>query len=310
MDLRRLEPARGLRISAVGLTLSLLMGLGAGVRPAQAQSPEMSLAEEMETPRTIDALESVWLEELTWLEVRDLMRAGTTTAIVATGGIEQNGPWLALGKHNYVLQLACEEIARALGDALCAPIIKLVPEGGFDPPTGHMRYPGTLSLSAETFEAVLTDVARSLATHGFETIIFIGDSGGNQRGMAAVAQRLNEEWGTVRVQYVPEFYRYAEVFTFMQDELGIVEPESDGIHDDFVISSILMGLDPMLVRHPQRVATGQATINGLSLEPIDEVVEIGRQLLAFRVDMTVDAIRTARAADRSGPDTQDPDARD
>jgi creatinine amidohydrolase/Fe(II)-dependent formamide hydrolase-like protein len=286
----------------------LLMSAGIGARSAQAQSPEASLAEEMATPRTIDALNSVWLEELTWLEVRDLLREGTTTAIVATGGIEQNGPWLALGKHNYVLQLACEEMARALGDALCAPIIKLVPEGGFDPPSGHMRYPGTLSLSAETFEAVLTDVARSLATHGFETIVFIGDSGGNQRGMAAVAERLNDEWGASRVLYVPEFYRYAEVFTFMKEELGIVEPQSDGIHDDFVISSILMGLDPMLVRHPQRLATGQATINGLSLEPVDEVVEIGRRLLEFRVEMTVDAIRAARSPDASGADASNPEA--
>ena len=99
------------------------------------------------------------------MEIRDALQAGTTTAIVSTGGIEQNGPHLALGKHNYMLELACEGIARALGDALCAPVIKLVPEGDIDPPSGHMRYPGTLSLREETFEAVLTDVANSLATH-------------------------------------------------------------------------------------------------------------------------------------------------
>lgn len=285
------------------LAVLVLVELAFGSSVVQAQvaaggaDVDAALAEEFAAERTIDALESVWLEELTWLEVRDLLRTGTTTAIVATGGIEQNGPWLALGKHNYVLQLACEQIAEVLGDALCAPIIKLVPEGGFNPPSGHMRYPGTLSLRPETFEAVLEDVTRSLATHGFESIVLIGDSGGNQRGMANVADRLNAEWGESRVLYISEFYQYPEVFEFLEEELGIVEPESDGIHDDFVISSVLMGLDPMLVRHPQRVATGQASINGLSLEPIDEIIEIGRRLLAFRVEQTVEAIHAARSRD-------------
>ncbi|MBI4475002.1 MAG: hypothetical protein HY646_20210, partial [Acidobacteria bacterium] len=50
-----------------------------------------------DTPNPIPAVDSVWLEELTWIEVRDAMRAGKTTAIITTGGIEPNGPYLALG---------------------------------------------------------------------------------------------------------------------------------------------------------------------------------------------------------------------
>ena len=48
--------------------------------------------------------ESLWAEELTFMEVRDKIRAGTTTVVVGTGGVEQNGPYVAGGKHNYVLQ--------------------------------------------------------------------------------------------------------------------------------------------------------------------------------------------------------------
>ncbi len=62
------------------------------------------------------------------MDVRDALKAGKTTAIIATGGIEPNGPWLVLGKHNYVLQTNCDVIARKPGNARCAPIIKLVPE--------------------------------------------------------------------------------------------------------------------------------------------------------------------------------------
>ena len=287
----------------VMLAVAVLVGVG----PAVAQQRQMTdeqraafmaeqarqLEEDMKTPRPIEALNSVWIEELTWMEVRDALQDGKTTAIISTGGIEQNGPYLATGKHNYVLAGACEGIARALGDALCAPVIKLVPEGGIEEPSGHMRYPGTISLREETFRAVLDDVASSLKAHGFEHIVFIGDSGGNQRGMEAVATALNERWTDASAHYIPEFYEYEKVFDYMASDLGIEEPTNDGLHDDFVITSIMMVHDPATVRHAQRVEAGKASINGLSIEDSEATVEIGKQLLQFRVDQTVKAIRAA-----------------
>src|SRR5687767_1564097 len=108
------------------------------------------------------------------MDVRDALKAGKTTVIIPTGGIEPNGPWLVTGKHNYVLRANCEAIARKLGNALCAPTIEYVPEGNLDPPDSHMRSPGTISMRVPTFEAMLTDVAHSLKMHGFQNIIFIG----------------------------------------------------------------------------------------------------------------------------------------
>jgi creatinine amidohydrolase len=227
------------------------------------------------------------------MEVRDALAAGKTTAIISTGGIEQNGPYLVTGKHNIVLRGACEGIARKLGNALCAPVIAFVPEGGIEPATGHMRYPGTISLREETFRMLLGDVASSLRSHGFTDIVFIGDSGGNQEGMEAVAAELNGRWDDARAHFIPEFYRYADVFAWMEKELGIKEGENEGLHDDFVITSIMLAADPATVRFDERVAAGRASINGLSLVPQDRTVEIGRKLLGFRVDQTVKAIQGA-----------------
>lgn len=274
--------------------VATVLGIVVGA-PAAAHAQE-NLEEQLRTPRPIDALESVWIEELTWMEVRDAIASGRTIAIIATGGIEQNGPYLATGKHNYVLQGACEGIARKLGNALCAPIIKLVPEGDIDEPSGHMRYPGTISLREETFEAVLTDVGNSLRAHGFKHIVYIGDSGGNQRGMANVANALNAQWSDASAHFIPEFYRYRDVFEWMDRELGIKEPTNDGLHDDFVITSIMMVTDPTTVRYDQRVVKGLASINGLSIAPKEETIEIGKKLLQFRVDQTVAAIHAAIAA--------------
>lgn len=262
-------------------------------RARRRAEAERQLQEELRMPRPIPALNSIWIEELTWLEVRDLMAAGTKTVIIPTGGVEQNGPYVAAGKHNYILQTSCEMIARELGDALCAPIIKLVPEGDIDEPSGHMRYPSTISLREETFEAVLRDVGESLRAHGFEHIIYIGDSGGNQRGMQVVAQALNAKWGQSIAHFIPEYYDNDGVTDFMARELGIEEGESEGYHDFYWITALQMVTDPATVRYDQRVAVGKATINGHSIAPKEVTIEVGKKLHRFRTEQTVAAIRKA-----------------
>ena len=148
----------------------------------------------VDAPNPLPATNSVWLEEMTWMDVRDALKAGKTNIIISTGGIEPNGPWLVTGKHNYVLHANCEAIARKMGNALCAPIVKYVPEGDIATKSGHMASPGTMTMREDTFRAVLTDAAESLQAHGFKNIIFIGDSGGNQAGQKAVAEALTAKW--------------------------------------------------------------------------------------------------------------------
>src|SRR5690606_10109048 len=170
-----------------------------------------------DTPNPLPPADTVLLEEMTWMDVRDAMKAGKKTIIISTGGVEPNGPWLALGKHNYVLRANCEATARLLGDALCAPIVPLVPEGRLDPPSGHMTSPGTISVTEETFGALLSDIVLSMKVHGFENIVLIGDSGGNVRGMQAVADKFTKEWsGAPKVVHVREHYDYGTVTKAME----------------------------------------------------------------------------------------------
>ena len=84
---------------------------------------------------------SVFLEELTWMEVRDAIAGGKTTVIIPTGGTEQNGPHIVLGKHNYLVKYKAGEIASRLGNALVAPVVAYVPEGNVDPPTAICAMP-------------------------------------------------------------------------------------------------------------------------------------------------------------------------
>src|SRR5262245_26616883 len=243
----------------------------------------------------LPAPNTVWLEEMTWMDVRDAMKAGKTTVIVATGGIEPNGPWLALGKHNYVLHANCDAIARKLGNALCAPIVKLVPEGDYDKKTGHMASPGTLTMREETFRAVLEDVARSLKAHGFQNIIFIGDSRGNQEGQRAVAEKLTTEWKCAPVvAHIQQYYDYAGVAKYMTEN-GIKDGKSDNMHDDPIITLNMFIDDPNSVRFDQRVKAGKASINGVDISDRKKSTELAKKIVDFRATTTVDFIKKSIA---------------
>ena len=278
-------------------------GAGGGAAGARAQRPapdprtmgggdcRQNAYNCSDTPNPLPVANTVWLGEMTWMDVRDALAAGKTTAIISTGGVEPNGPWLVTGKHNYVLDANCEAIARNLGDALCAPIVKWVPEGNIEPQSGHMRSPGTISVRQETFEALLTDIAHSLKVHGFENIVFIGDSGGNRSGMSNVAETLTAQWaGGAKAIHIPEYYTEREGSPGVLRDL-LADVPGDGLHDDPYITLNMMASDPASVRWAQRVATGQATIDGFSLEDLERSLMLGREIAEARAELTADLIR-------------------
>lgn len=259
-------------------------------RPGSAPS---ATSPDPNMPRPIAAYDSVFIEELTWLEIRDALRAGKTTAIIATGGVEMNGPYLATGKHNYILRATTEAIARKLGNALVAPIVPFVPEGEIEPPGGHMRYPGTISVTQETYKRLLTDIAASLRAHGFKQIVLIGDSGGNQPGMKEVAAELTAKWadGKTAIRFIPEYYDYPGLSKWLATQ-GIREVD-EGHHDDYGITSQMMTVDPNTVRMKQRIAKGKFSINSVPLAPAQKTIEMGKKAVEYRAEITVAAIKKA-----------------
>jgi creatinine amidohydrolase len=270
--------------------------------PEQQAAAAARRAAEMKAPRPIEALDSVWMEQLTWMEVRDAIAEGKTTALILTGGVESNGPHLATGKHNYVLQVVGESIARKLGNALIAPIVTLEPGR----PDAPQVAPGSVFLSRDTYKAVLTDMALSLRGMGFTNIVLIGDSGGNQAPMKEVAAELTaRDQGTpTRFHYVPEYYDYESVQRFIRAK-GIEEGiefgasyGTDGLHEELGIDAIMMVYDPETVRIEQRTKANRATINGVSLLPVEKTVALGKEIVELRANNTVAAIRKALAAPR------------
>jgi creatinine amidohydrolase len=235
--------------------------------------------------------DTVQLDELTWPELRDRIAGGQTSIILPIGGTEQNGPAMALGKHNVRARILSETIARTLGNALVAPVIAYVPEGRIDPPTGHMRFPGTITISEASFEAVLESAARSFKHDGFRDVLFLGDHGGYQAGEKAVADRLNREWATtpVRAHAVETYYRATET-TYVQalKRRGFRDDEI-GVHAGLADTSLMLAVDPRLVRTERLAAGVKPGADGVTGDPRRASAELGQ--------LGVDAILAAAVAE-------------
>lgn len=241
------------------------------------------------------AQDSVYLEELTWTEVRDKIAAGTTTIILATGGTEQNGPHMVLGKHNFIIHHTAGEIAKRLGNALVAPVIAYVPEGNLDPPSGHMRYPGAITLPRPHYDTLLEYAVRSFRVNGFKDIVMIGDSGGNQAGMQAVAEKLNTEWAGsgVRVHFVPEYYSSGRFRDYLRKQ-GFTD-EQIGSHAGITDTSQLWYVNPRMIRPNKRAPGGGFEGSGVSGDPTKASPELGKLGIQFKVDVTVETLQKMMA---------------
>lgn len=234
---------------------------------------------------------SLFLEDLTWQEVREAVAAGKIVALVPTGGTEQNGPHMALGKHNVIVRKLAGDIAAQLGNALVAPVLPYVPEGGFDPPEGHMRFPGTMGLSEGDYEAVLRDIATSLASAGFKLIAFLGDHGESQAAQTRVASALTHAWRR-RGVHVANLDRY--YFANGQEDwlkARGFDAAAIGKHAGLLDTAELAALAPDALRpalmRPRRAEDG----SGADGDPSKATADMGARLLALKTEAAVAQVR-------------------
>ena len=194
---------------------------------------------------------SVYLEDLTWPELRERLAQGSTTVLVPIGGTEQNGPHMTLGKHNSRVHALAGQIAQKLGHTLVAPVLAYVPEGNIHPPQAHMRFVGTLSIPEATFESVLEATARSLKQHGFKDVFFVGDHGGYQKNELHVAAKLNRDWAldpACRVHALTEYYHAAQGDFAQALKSKGYSAQEVGTHAGLDDTALSLAVDPGSVR--------------------------------------------------------------
>jgi creatinine amidohydrolase len=238
---------------------------------------------------------SVFIEELTWEEIRDAIAAGSTTIIIPTAGTEQKGPHMAMGEHKFVIEYTSDQIARMLGNALVSPVITYVPEGSWEQRRGHMAMAGTITLPEEWFEELLTHTAKSHAAAGFTDIVFIGDSGGNQQGMSNVTDQLNREWaGTgVRAHFIGDYYTKSgdDINAFLRTK-GMTD-EQIGSHAGPVDTSQMLFVNPRYVHMDRAAPNGGFEGSGVRGDPTFSTAALGEAQLRIKIDNALAQIRAS-----------------
>jgi creatinine amidohydrolase len=241
-----------------------------------------------QTPKT------VFLEELTWTEVRDQIHAGKHTIIIPIGGTEQSGPAVALGKHNVRVKILSGRIAEQLGNALVAPVIAYVPEGSYAPPSSHMRFPGTITVPDDVFEKTLESAAGSFKVHGFTRIVFLGDHGGYLKDIRQVVSKLNKSWGSSARALLPEVYYEASSTGYAQflRKQGYRDDEI-GTHAGLADTSLLMAVAPHMVRndvlqHEAKPGLADGVYGG---DPRRSSAELGQPGVEAIVNQTVAVLK-------------------
>jgi creatinine amidohydrolase len=245
-------------------------------------------------PLTAPLPNTLRMADMTWVEVRSAIAQGYTRVIVPSGGIEQNGPHMILGKHDHIVGFAAERIAAGLGRTLVAPVVSYVPQGNYAPAEGNLRFPGTIGLPDDVYASLLEGIAKSLKLAGFKTICLIADHGGSARPQAELAQKLSREWASdgVKVISVDDYYDAAGE---EQNKLLIAQGETHktiGQHAGITDTSELMAV------HPQGVDLTRLASFPLAREPTGAdgdarraSAERGRALIALKVEAAVRQIR-------------------
>lgn len=242
------------------------------------------------------ASSQVYMEDMTWMEIRERIQSGVNTAIIPVGGTEQNGPHMVTGKHNTIVHYTAGEIAKRMGNMLVAPVITYGMGGRITPPEGHMKFPGTISVRDDTFMALLEDAAASLKQHGFKTIYIIGDHGGTQDAQAKVAERLSASWASngVRVIHLSDYYakngqeQYAET-------IGARSPNPGG-HAALIDTSELMAIESSGIRNNLRGRHSEADFaaTGATGDSSQASADYGRHFLSLKIEAAVNQINRGR----------------
>ncbi len=247
------------------------------------------------------APDSVYLEELTTAEVSAALKAGSTTVLIPVGGTEQSGPHIVLGKHNTRARLLSGRIAQTLGHTLVAPVLAYVPEGRIAPPTEHMRFAGTISIPDAAFRSILQATAQGMRQHGFRDIVLLGDHGGYQASLRAVADGLNAEWrGTgVRAHFLGAYYQATQTTYVQQLQAHGLSAAQIGTHAGTADTSLQLALDPSGVRTALlESAARQGHAGGTAGDPRPSTAALGQLGVDAVVAQSVAALCQALSSAR------------
>jgi creatinine amidohydrolase len=246
----------------------------------------------------------VKIEEMTWPDIEAALKDGFDTVIVPSGSVEQHGPHLPLLTDCLIGERVAELAARKLGHALVAPIIR--PGLSYH----HMMFPGSLTVSPDTFTHLYEETCLCLARHGFRTLILTSGHGGNFAFLDGIgfylADTLRARGFPVRVLPQVNTVAYVQAQQKLVTEHFGVPLEDAQWHADVLETACMLAIRPDLV-HMERAARGwmgggagidlyadslrALTPNGIVGDPRKATPEMGAALLEVLGDYMAGEMR-------------------
>ena len=179
-------------------------------------------------------------EELTSPEIGALDR-DRTVVILPLGSVEQHGSHLPLGTDTILAEAVALAAAEACGESVVMP----PPWYGFS--AHHMRFPGSITLRAETLLVLVEDVVASVVRHGFRRILIVNGHGGNNGLIDVLASTLgNTHYGAARIAALTYFTLAREAIAKLRKS----KPGGMGHACEFE-TSMIQHLRPELVKIEQ-----------------------------------------------------------
>ena len=250
-------------------------------------------------------MQKINLFEMTRPEVEEAIASGVDTVIITIGSTEQHGLHLPLGTDAIMGEALGQRVARALGDTLLAPGMRI---GCSE---HHMDFAGSLTLSRQTFIGVVGDICRSLARHGFRHIVLLPTHGGNFAPLAKAVEAIRPELSGVNLIAFTDLMAFMDEI-FQTGKARKVTPEQAGAHAGEFETSIMLYLRPDLVAIDKaqpgyvgdqlRIAPlvfekgfRAVTANGVLGDPRNASAANGEAYMAAITDLLVGYINKARA---------------
>ena len=248
----------------------------------------------------------VEFELMTWVEVRDALAAGKTTALIYTGGTEQRGPQNANGGHNLMARGIVKKIAERLGNAIFLPVLPYTPN------EASAEFPGTIGLTNDLLEGVLERLVQQSIATGFKNVVIMGDHGGGQgpgdaNVYAKVAKKLEAQYAPkgIHVFYCDQVYTPAnDEFDKRLDARGFPKSLHGGVMDTSLM--LYLDKDGTNVRK-DKIAEANGTPvnadgtpnttaggvkNGITGDARRSTAALGKEVFDIKVDYAVKQIQT------------------
>jgi creatinine amidohydrolase len=247
-----------------------------------------------QTPSKVD------FEMMTWVEVKQAIQQGKTTALVFNGGTEQRGPQNVNGGHTLMGHATVIAIAEKLGNAIAAPVMP------FSPNSASAELPGTIGLTAPLFAALNEQIAEQLIKSGFKNVVLMGDHGGGQKELGEVAKKLDEKYSVqgIHVVFCDEVYakangdfdKWLAANNYpLSSHAGIPDTsemlylggDKGWVRKELVATAVG---DPMRKPGEARDPNAKRVNNGIQGDARPSTVELGKRIFDIKVDYAVSQI--------------------